>query len=1256
MNPFVTGLAAHALALRFLGGFAVWRGGTPVTGFPYDKVRALLAYLALEPGLHSREYLADLLWPGVDAQRARANLRVCLFDLRRLLGDAAAQPPLLEATPKMLRLHAAAGLRLDVADFLACAGLPAESPDLLARGVAHYRGPLLAGLSLPDAPEFDAWLEARRAALQRQAVQMLERLAAYHEAQGHDAQALQYAQRATEVDPWSEPLQRACLRLLARRSPAAALAHFATFRRALARELGAEPEPQTLALAARLAQPGTAPEAAPAPAARPGRRHLAVLACDFEPRGGMDPEEAAAALGGLLAQGAQGVRSHGGHVALAQGGELLAFFGYPQAREHALRDAAQAALAVARAWRAQEGAADLVLRAGLHAGWGFADESGGLPDAAGVLTKAARRLAQGAPAGGIAASAGLRRLAGGQFQWSAPDDAGAALLLARGPGAGRAEGPERGLPPLVGRRQELERLRAAWGDACQGPRLGALVQAEAGRGKSRLAAALAQQVLNGGGVVCEVACQSGAAHIPYLPFVESLQRQIGLEGTEDGAAHWLRQRLGADAVDALPVLLHLLGLAEDVAALYPAERKAREQALLARLFGPAPDGRPLLLLVEDLHWADEATLELLERMLGEGDAGGAPLFMLCTARAAPPGPLAERLAVRLELAPLPAQAIRTLVTQVAGAGQPLGDALLASIVHRADGVPLYAEELARAALAGGGRAGDVPETLWDALAARLDGLGPAKRIAQYAACIGRDFGEDLLCAIATAPDDVDGGLQVLLHAGLVQRRLGGLLHFRHALIRQAAYESLAQAERRQIHARLAQALGSGFAERVRAHPEILAHHLSESTDPAAAHAWWVAGTQAASRSALAEAIHDFYAGLAAVQALPEGSPERTHDELRLQIGLGTALVGAQGYGAEAAQECFQRAWALSAGAPPGMDLFPLMWGLWMVGRHGEGEHPLEYAGRLARMAEGSTDPARRMAVEYAWGNNTFWLGEFARARRHLEAAIAWRAQVEGAESIARFGEDIGIAARALLAWVCWIEGDLERARALADENVALARALGHAHSFGFAFSCAAVLYRHLRAPQQAAALSGELLDYARHHRLLLWQAAAAGVLGWAQAAQGDAGGLAPIRQGLEGARLVFRVIEITFMAFLIDALLHLGRPAEALPLIDEALERSAANHDTHFVPELLRLRGDALRHLRPDAAAEALDLYRQALRLAEASGAALFALRSATRIARLEAGAGAARPLAQVLARVQGPPGNPDLREAREVLEMLLKK
>lgn len=1271
---FVTGPASRALAMRFLGGFAVWLGDAPLTGFPYDKVRALLAYLALEPGAHSREHLADLLWPGSDAERARRNLRGCLFDLRRLLGDAgikagSAESFLIEATQKTLRLRAEARYRLDVADFLAGASLSPDAPGLLEPCVAHYRGPLLAGLSVPDAPEFEAWLTARREGLHRQALGLFERLAAHHESQGHDAKALQYAQRAIEVDPWRESLQCNYLRLLAKRSPSAAEAHFENYRRALDQELGIPPEPRTLALAERLGQPGAPGDRPAGDSTRPERRRLAVLACDWEPRPGVDPEDAARALAGLLALAADTVRGHGGHVAVEQGGELLVFFGYPGAREHAPRDAAHAALALGQAWHGVAGAADLVFRAGLHAGWGVASESGGPPDAAGTLTKTARRLAHAAPEGAAVASESLYGLIGRHFEWGDAVD-GASVLRARRPSA---DFQDRDLPPLVGRRQELARLQAAWADAARGARVGALLLADAGKGKSRLAAALAQQAKQAGAVVTEMACQAESAHIPYFPFVEHLQRQMGLEdgaspGALRAAALHSLQRLGPGAQAGLPVLLHLLGLPVDgadgrgeegaraPALLYPAERKEREQTLLAHLLGAEPGGPPRLLIVDDLHWADQATLELLERMLAAGPQ--APMLVLCTARAAVPGPLAQRLAVQVALGPLSDQAIRALVTQLVE-GPPLDDALLASIVGRADGVPLFAEELARAALAGGGAArvgGDVPATLWDVLAARLEGMGPAKRIAQYAACIGRDFGEDLLRAIAGAQDDVGGGLQVLQHAGLVHRRLGGPLYFRHALIRQAAYESLAQAERRQIHARLAQALRTDYAERVRAYPEILAHHLSESTHPAAAHAWWVAGTQAASRSALSDAIHDFQAGLAAVQALPESDPDRARDELRLQIGLGTALVGAQGYGSAEAKDCFHRAWALSASAPPGMDLFPLMWGLWMVGRHGEDEPPLEYADRLAHMAEGSTDPARRMAVEYAYGNNTLWLGEFARARVHLEAAIAWRAQVEGAESIARFGEDIGIAARALLAWVYWIEGDLPRARALADENVALARALGHAHSFGFAFSCAAVLYRHLRAPERAAALSAELLAYAQHHHLLLWQAAAAAVLGWAQAVQGDASGLVPIRQGLEGARVVFRVIEITFMAFWIDALLHLGRPAEALPLIDEALANAQAHHDTHFVPELLRMRGDALLQLQPADTAQALPLYREALRQSEACGAALFALRSATRIARLRARQGAQGEaqalLAPALARVVGLPGNPDLRDAQECLAL----
>jgi len=1241
--------------LRFFGPFEVRLNGGPVLAFPYDKVRALLAYLALEPAEHPREALAQLLWPDLEAEQARANLRRCVFDLRRCLGPAGGE--WIGGGARALRLNSPALTHFDVPEFerspTAVLISPEELAQRLEQRLALYRGPLLSGLSLPDAPEFEAWLQVRRDALHRQALALLEELITHHEQRHETARALQHALRAIELEPWRESLQRSCMRLLARHSPEAALAHFDTFERQLEQELGVRPSPQTLQLADQIQRQCQAPTGTERPP-RLERRRLVALVAELDL---INPgEDAPALLQQALADAVACLQARGAHVALAERAELLAYFGHPVAREQAPREAAEAALDLAAALQPF---ATLSWRVGLHAGWSHGSSEANQPDDDGTLVREARRLAWQAPGRGLVLGPSLQRRLHSHFQLSpfeGPDKAAHALLQARRPTPQVQN--ETGPPRLLGRQAELAQLSELWRQVGQSGQAAALLlRAEAGLGKSRLAATLARQVHHDGDTVLTLRCQAESTHTPYFAWLESLPTWLGLDSSAAVSEARLSAALAALGLDQPDHLSRLLGLLDnrplpqDAAGQddpHPAERKRHEQALLCELITRLGRGQPLLLWVEDLHWADPATLETLARLLAQGG----PVLLLATSRQALPPALAHSGMGELSLGPMSTHAARELA-QTLAEPQGLSEAWQAAIVSRADGVPLFVEELTRAWLAG--LSEQVPDSLWDVLAARLDSLGPAKHIAQLAAAIGRDFSDSLLLALGEPAERVAAGLEALLRSGLLRRQRSGAYHFKHALVRDAAYQSLPQAERRAIHARLAQVLRTHFAERLLAHPEILAHHLSEATDPGAAQAWLAAGRQAAARSAHAEALHDFQAGLAALQALPPTEAYRVRTELELQVALGTLLVATEGYGSETAKTCFMQAWALSALAPPEQDRFPLMWGLWMVGRSSADEHPLEFADRLRDQAGPSPDAATQLAVAYAYGNNTLWLGELVQAQAHLEEAVALSRQVSGSTLVRRFGEDIGVAARALLSWVCWLQGRLDAARALAQENLQHARQLDHAHSLGYALGCAAVLHRHLGDLEGAAALSHELLAHGQRHQLLLWQAGGATVLGWTLATQGDDRGLDTLHQGVAGARQAFRIIELTFMHILADALLRLGRSEEALAVTRDALTRAQANHDLHLVADFLRLQGDALmQQPRADHASEAASLYQQGWQLAQAQGAHLLALRCATALARLWQGtarqAEAQAGLSQALAQVDAPAHWADVQAARQAL------
>jgi DNA-binding SARP family transcriptional activator len=1247
-----------SLQLRFLGGFAASLGGDQPLVFPYDKVRALLAYLVMEPVEHSREGLAGLLWPDYPDEKARGNLRRCLFDLRQILdkssrADEASTSAFLRVGKKTVGFNPAAPFQLDVSDFLTNKERSSDPLSALEKRSANYRGPFLAGLSLPDAPEFDAWLVARREKLHRDALAVLEQLIREHESRNAPDRALEFAQQAIELDFWREPLQRTYLRLLARKSQAAALAHFDVFRRALDDEIGVAPDNETLQLLEEIRRGNAGP--ADTGNTRSERRRVVAMVCDIEIAGN-DPEHVIERQAKPLTVSSEAIRQRNGHVAQAQSGEIIAYFGYPSAREHAPREAMDAALDIATRL---SGERDLAFRIGLHSGWILGSNSPSLPDEAGIVSKTARRLALGAPTGRIAVSPEMRLLVDSYCRFDTDPNEGTSVVSSKNLIARRIDRYRERLTTLVGRHRELATLTTLWSEIRLGARHNVLIRGEAGLGKSRLTHALVRHVGLSDGLVLELACQPESAHTPYSPFIDYLVRMTGLNRDDTNAA----SREKADAFIAAmrlkeevapSSLLELLGFpgdeaGDDDSALTQAARKQADEKLLLAVFAGLARSQAALLIVEDIHWADQASLEFLPKLAA---SAGGPLLLLCTSRQGQNPAVNGLFSTEIDLPPLTTFALEELVGEVAGGGV-LGESQIASIIGRADGVPLYAEELTLSMLTGVGN--EIPTTLWDTLATRLDNVGPAKVIAQQAAVIGRGFTLELLQAIADA--DADAGLKTLLHAGLVQEQRAGQYRFRHSLIRDVAYHSLALSERRAIHLRLANALRDSYANRLRDRPEVLAQHLSAAIDPAAAAVWLLAGSQAAARSANSEAIADFYAGLAALQPLAENDPQRCSTELQLQVALGTVLIAAEGYGSETAKSCFIRAWALSENVPDNIDLFPMMWGLWLGGRSCDNDvEPLAFARKLERTAAGSDDPAIRMAVDYAYGNNYFWLGEIERSRQHLESALANADRVSNNELIARYGENIAISSRAFLAWVFWMQGDLDGARQLAEHNVAQARQANHAHTLGYALCFLAVTYRHLRRPDLAAQASQELLAHAQQHDLLLWQAAGASILGWSMGITGNEAGLSPIEQGIAGARIAMRIVETTFMAFLADVLVHLNKD-NALEVIDYALERAGNNHDVYYVPEFLRLQGEAVLLKSPEHISEATELFRQARQLAVSASSHTQALRCAVSQSRLLFREGKAPEAISLLEaarqQVSGSPDYPDLHDADSLLTQI---
>lgn len=1257
----------NPLTLRLFGGFSATRARQPLPDFAYDKVRALLAYLAIESDrAHSRERLADLLWPDAGHDMARNNLRHALFNLRKVLGKDSAV--IVREGRQALRFASNHPLDLDFRRFSETTPMLNKGdvdPDRLEEQVALFRGPLLDRLHLPDAPEFEQWLCQQQEASLRRALQLHQQLVDHYVSTRRTEDALRHMQRQVALAPWQESYRQQLMQFLAEIGKTAeALLEYEACRSYLEKEVGVQPDPATEKLLTRIRQLGhaPAPRSRPMPRITQQRLPVTVLICHLRPRLLAHPDDIHETLSEPGADCRQAIGEQGGHCVELHAGSLSAYFGYPTSQERAPRRALKAAIAIAEQLASRS---DLEFSLGVHCGWMLADSSYALPDVAGEISRHASLLASNGKPGQTTVSREIVAATEGYFcfeDYLADDGKLYCRLTGKTDAFDRLEAAReaaRTLTPLVGRQSELKKLLGYWQSAAK-QAITVTIQGEAGIGKSRLMRAAIEKILKSGALHINLRCQPDYQQTPYFPLSDFVQRRFRIppDAPDEVRINALQRGIFRDRpelVRFIPTLCALLNLPSELDSIDDifARRITLEQGLHECIKGLAGQ-HPVLLTLEDAHWAGPSTLEFLTRAVA---APGGPRLWLMTSRDTDITPGATTLA----LGHLNTSLATDLASRVIGAGQ-LPPEQIAGIVARADGMPLYIEQMVRSALDNGCSA--IPLNLTDLLASRLESLGPFQRLAQYAAVIGREFDRDILEYLwDEGSDSLAFGLEKMATAQLLQQEMKAHYAFRHALIRDAAYISLPAPARRRIHAQLAETLSQHFAQRITDHPELLAHHLDAADHPDAAAAWLNTAMHAAARSLQREALAHFQRGLAKLQRVVDDA--RRHDlEFRLSIHLGNTLIALEGYGSAGAQQAYARAQGLSAHISNDSELFQLMWGLWLGGRSTTGETPpLAMTEKLRTIAAQSSDPCTPVMLNYAYGNNYFWMGQPALAREHLEKAISAAAHVDSREMIARYGEDGGVTSRAFLAWVLWIEGEPAKARAMCEASVALARQTGHAHSLGFALAFAGVLLRHFDLPNEALAYGNELAVLAEKNGLLLWQAVGATVLGWATAVSGEPAGLEYIRMGITGARQAMLIVETTFLSFLADGLFRLGQYAEADEILDECIAKALLREDTYFLGEFHRLKGEimlATASTANDADFAAEKAFMTGLHIAETQGARILALRLATSLARLWGKQGKAAAAAQLLgehlARFGEGHDYPDLCTANAVHTELLAR
>jgi len=1010
----------------------------------------------------------------------------------------------------------------------------------------------------------------------------------------------------------------------------------------------------------------------------PERRQVTMLFCDLagstELGADLDPEDLRDVILGYQRACTAAITQRGGTVTRFVGDGILALFGYPLAHEDDAVRAAQAGLDVVTAVRELPlaGGKALRVRVGIATGLVVVSrigEGAAEEDAVhGNAPNLAARLQGLAPPDGVLVSATTRSLLGERFE---------CIDLGRMPLKGFAE-PEpvhrllaarpldtlgrRGRVPLVNRVEEMHWLELRWRNAREGRGGSALIAGEAGIGKSRIVAALHERIGEQSHALLSFQCSPQYTNTALHAVSEriALAAGIGRESPDEQKlarlAEWLGP--GLDEGEPLALLATLLAIpladARVLATMSPERRRERTFQVLMQVADRMAAQQPLLVVFEDLHWADPTTLDLLPLLVERSRR--MRMLLLMTARPDfAPRWSGTAPVDRIELARLSPSDAACLVCRVAGDEAP-EQGMVDQLVARTDGIPLYIEELTKAALQGGQ---GIPVSLHDSLMARLDRLGDARGIAQRASVIGREFAVDLLAAVMAVPaQTLASGLRTLEDADIVRRVAGAereTYEFRHALIQQAANESLLRRRRRALHAAIAQALSSQFPGTVRDAPELLAHHWTEAADPEpATAAWLAAGRRASERSQYREALGHLRKGLALVTDIADPSVRRAR-ELELHLALGPALITTEGGGAPEVATTYARALALCEGEPPSASHFVARWGWWRASmdlRTGRSR-----ADDLLALARSLQDPDLLLQAHHCQWATLYMLGALDECCRHIGIGLGMYDPARHHPHAALYGgHDVRVCALGELAVARWLLGHPDSARGHVLASVAAAEQMAHVGSRAHAMDYALVLHKFRREPSAVAVRARELIAYAAEQKLRDHHAKGRFFHGWAVALTGSA------RAGLDEMNAAMAAFEdvgtpedvSVYHEMIAEVCGRLGRYEEGLREIDEAFAQTARCGILFWNAELHRRRGLLLA-----AAGENDDrvdaIFREALEGARAQGALALELRAALSLARLHARHGDAWAVHELLAPVHARFGEgadtPDLREARALLD-----
>src|SRR6516225_832939 len=981
----------------------------------------------------------------------------------------------------------------------------------------------------------------------------------------------------------------------------------------------------------------------------------------------MDPEDLREVISAYHKCVAETVRRFGGFVAQYLGDGVLVYFGYPEAHEDDAERAVRAGLELIAAVITLKTPASLQTRVGiatglvvvgdLMTGSGEAHERG----IVGETPNLAARLQGIAEPNTVVIAEATRRLLGNLFELK---DLGARELKGvaeplRAWVALRASTVESrfealhaaGLTTLVGREEEIELLRRRWSKTKTGDGQVVLLSGEAGIGKSRLTAALLENLAPEPHTRLRYFCSPQHTDSAFSPIIGQMERAAEL--LHDDTPQQKFDKLDAllaqasTSIQDAALIAEMLSLPNDgrypALELTPEQRRQKTIEALTAQIETLSRQKPVLMIFEDAQWADPTSLEAFGLVVDRIQT--LRVLLLVTFRPEFDAPWVGRPYVTARIINrLAEHEASAMIDRIVGNKQ-LSASIRQDIIERTDGIPLFVEEMTKAVLEAESETAAaraiaavpsptlaVPASLYASLMARLDRLGgPAKELAQIAAAIGREFSHALLASVVRQPEtELRSTLNRLIAAGLLFRQ-GMPPHatylFKHALVQDAAYGTLLREPRRALHARIAETIESEFTETAESRPELLARHWTEAgLIEKAASLWGKAGQRSLARSALVEAAEQLTRALDQIAKLP-GTPVVRREQIKLQVALVNALMHVKGYAApelkaavERARQFIERAEALGEPPEDPLLLFSVLYGVWAANYVAfNGDVSRDLASQFMALAEKQGQTVPLMIGHRLMGNSLTITGDIAKGREHYDQAFALYDPATHRALATRFGQDVGVSTLVYRALARWMLGYPEAALADVDHALEDARGSGHAGTLMYA-QFHTSLTNVLCAKYAAAnAQSSEVVRLADEKGAALWKALGTMQSGCVLAQSGKAAeAIQMITSGITmyrstGSRLYLTI----FLSHLSKAYAELRQFDQAWRCIGEAMTAVETTKERWFEAEIHRVAGEIALKLPQLGSSQAETYFERALNVARVQQAKSWELRAAMSMARL---------------------------------------